>query len=96
MRKERNLLRKNWPDLRAEITAVIIQNKIPKEDFRPLSVNEDWKQIENNIIEAFCLYTPNKTPWLWNNFKLDTFSTSNFIDRPETYLDKLVEEKEKV
>lgn len=98
MRKERNLLRKNWSNLRTEIAAIISQKEIPKEDFRPLSTNEDWEQIGNNITNIFCnlSYSPKKPAWLWTDFKLDTFSIPNLTERPENYLDKLVNNQENV
>lgn len=95
MRKERYLLGKNWSNLRTLIAAVISENKISEENFRSLSTNENWKQIEKNIVKEFCSY-PKKSRWLWNNFKLDTFSTSSLANRPECCLDKLIEEKETV
>ncbi|MBJ2127143.1 DUF6756 family protein [Flavobacterium sp. IB48] len=98
MRKERNLLRKNWSNLRAEIANIINKKEISKEDFRPLSTNENWEKIENNIINIFCnLSHSNKKPtWIWTDFKLDTFALSNLAQRPENYLDKLVDEEENV
>ena len=98
MRKERNLLRKNWTDLRTEISRTIADKGLLETDFRPLSIHENWKQIEEKIYHTFCTLTyPTKRPiWLWTNFKLDTFSLSNLDDRPELYLDKLVNHVETV
>lgn len=40
---------------------------------------------------------PTQRPiWLWIDFKLDTFSLSNLEQRPELYLDRLVDETETV
>lgn len=98
MRKERNLLRKNWSDLRAEISKTIANKRISETDFRPLSIHDNWKQIEEKIYHTFCKLThPTQRPlWLWTDFKLDTFSVSNLNERPELYLDKLVDKNETV
>ncbi|MCU0328361.1 MAG: hypothetical protein MUE53_05155 [Chitinophagales bacterium] len=98
MRKQRNLLRKNWSDLTAEISKAIADIGIPDTDFRSLSIHDNWKQIEEKIYQTFCTLThPTQRPiWLWTNFKLDTFSLSNLHDRPELYLDKLVDKTETV
>lgn len=98
MKKERNFFRKNWTDLRTEISKTIANKGLLETDFRPLSINENWKQIEENIYHTFCKLThPVQRPiWLWTDFKLDTFSLSNLKDRPELYLDKLVNQAETV
>jgi hypothetical protein len=98
MRKERNLLRENWTDLRSEISKTIANKRILETDFRPLSIHDNWKQIEEKIYRTFCTLThPTKRPlWLWTDFKLDTFSITNLYDRPELYLDKLIDKTETV
>jgi len=98
MRKERNLLRKNWTDLRSEISKTIADKGLLETDFRPLSIHENWKQIEEQIYQTFCtLKHPTQRPvWLWTDLKLDTFSLSILHDRPELYLDKLVDKTETV
>ncbi|MBE8727910.1 DUF6756 family protein [Flavobacterium hungaricum] len=96
MNKERHLLRKNQNGLRPKIAEIISEQMILEKDFRPLSIKEDWKQIEENIYQKFCHYNRIRSTWLWNTFKLDTFSASNLSSRPETYLDQLIEESETV
>jgi len=98
MRREKNLLRKNWTDLRTKINKTIAEKGLIDTDFRPLSIHENWKQIEEKIYRTFCTLThPTQRPlWLWTNFKLNTFSFSNLDNRPELYLDKLVDKNETV
>ena len=98
MRKERNLLRTNWTDLRAEISKTIAEKGLLENDFRPLSPFENYREIEEKIYSTFCrLKHPTQRPlWLWTDFKLDTFSLSSLDNKPEFYLDKLVEKTEVV
>lgn len=97
MRKERNYLRKNWSMFRTLVAKAVRENDIAASDFRPLSVHDNWQQIEANIYHTFCtlshpVYRPER---LWNHFKLDTYSTFN-IDWPAQYLDQLIDETETV
>ncbi|WP_300671884.1 DUF6756 family protein [Soonwooa sp.] len=98
MRKERNLLRENWADLRTEINKAIADQGILDSDFRSLPIHGNWQQIEDKIYHTFCKLThPTQKPlWLWTNFKLDTFSLSNLETRPELYLDSLIDNTETV
>ncbi|MVN23520.1 DUF6756 family protein [Mucilaginibacter arboris] len=98
IRKNKNLLRKTWTNLRAEISKVIAEKQIVEADFRPLSIYENWEQIEEKVYQTFCnsINSKKRPVWLWTNFKLDTFSLSNLQNRPEVYLDKLVEKNEKI
>jgi len=91
-------MRKSWTDLRSEISNVITEKGLLEKDFRPLSVYENWEKIEEKIYHKFCTLTlPTQRPlWLWENFKLDTFSFSNKQKRPELYLDELVDGDETV
>ncbi len=98
MRKERSLLRRNWTNLRAEISKTIVAKGLLESDFRPLSIRDNWKHIEEKIYSTFCKLThPTKSyAWLWTDFKLDTYSVSMLNERPELYLDRLVDEDETI
>lgn len=98
MRKERNIQRKKWTDLRAEIAKTIADNGLLETDFRPLSVHENWQQIEDNIYNTFCSMTNavQRQDRLWTHFKLDTFSLAASETRPESYLSSLVDAAETV
>ena len=93
-------MKRSWTDLRVEISKVIAEKGLLEEDFRPLSIYENWEQIEEKLYHKFCaLRHPTQRPrWLWEYFKLDIFalSGSNRQERPELYLDKLVDENETV
>ena len=92
--KERHILRHNWESLRAEIERIIVDKKLYTTDFKRLNIHEGWKALEENIYYTFCKFDhPTKrTVWLWEHFKLDTFSL--VIEQPYKYLDKLVDKDE--
>ncbi|MFH6993734.1 DUF6756 family protein [Flavobacterium sp. FlaQc-48] len=98
MVKKRHLLRKEWASLRTEIAQITESKNIPETEFRPLSIYDKWDKIEEKIYRSFCTsgYSSKKKRWLWIFFKLDTFSLSNLPERPENYLDKLIDESETV
>lgn len=100
MRKKRHILNKNWANLRAKISQVAKEKGLLESDFRPLSVHENWEQIEEQIYQTFCSRTHHsqRPAWLWNYFKLESHSHSctYLPNRPETYLDKLVDTEETV
>lgn len=96
-RKKRNLLRKNWAPLRAEIERIISEESIDTADFRALSIWEEWETIQRKIYETFCgvKHYKKASGWLWENFKLGTTSLSlREVPRHETLL-KLVDPQEK-
>ncbi|GEM_PF-1100975 len=97
MRKERSLLRRNRKDYRVVISEIINSLDIAAADFRPLSVHENWQQIEANIYHTFCSIShPGYKPVpLWNHFKLYSYTTFS-MPRPEQYLDQLIDESEMV
>lgn len=86
-----------WTDLRKEIEKIRKDFSLRDNQFRPLGLNE-WQEIENKIYQTFCKLTHHKSRpvWLWEHFKLDTFSLSNLKNRPEIYLDRLIDENETV
>lgn len=92
----RHILRQNWVGLRAEIEKVIKENKLSSKDFKALNINDDWQAIEDNVYHTFCnLDHPTLRPvWLWEHFKLDTFSIA--VDQPYKFLDQLVDSEETV
>ena len=96
MTKKRHISRHNWENLRAEIESIIKDNKLSPTDFKALSIQDEWKEIEENIFHRFCkLDHPTQRPvWLWEQFKLDSFSIA--IDQPYLLLDKLVDNDETV
>lgn len=84
--------------MRAAISKVIADKGLLETEFRPLSIHENWKQIEENIYQTFCTLTHHSSRpiWLWTAFKLNTFSVSNLEERPEHYLDRLINDDETV
>ncbi len=102
MRKERTLKGKgkkaNWTNLRTEISKAITNNRLLESEFRPLTMYEDWKEIEEKIYQKFCNinHPKHRHTWLWEHFKLETFIYSKLENIPEFYLDKLVEQNETV
>lgn len=94
--KNRLILQHNWESLRAEIKSIIKDNKFSPTDFKELSIYDDWKSIEENIYHTFCKleHSTNRPVWLWENFKLDTFSIA--VDQPYKLLDQLVDNDEAV
>ena len=94
--KDRHILRQNWESLRADIESIIKDNKLSSTSFKALSIHDDWKAIEENIYHTFCrLDHPTQRPvWLWENFKLDTFSIA--VDQSFKLLDQLVDIDETV
>ncbi len=82
--------------MRADIENIIKDSKLSPTDFRALSIYDDWKTIEENIYHKFCkLDNPTQRPiWLWEYFKLDTFSI--VVEQPYKFLDQLVDSEEAV
>lgn len=89
-------MRNDWEILRADIESIIEDNNLSSNDFKALSIYDEWKGIEENIYHTFCnLDHPTQRPiYLWEHFKLDTFS---IIDH-QAYklLDQLVDSDEVV
>jgi len=85
-----------WTDLRKEIEKICKDFSLTEAQFRPLALNE-WQEIENKIYKTFFKLTLHKSRpvWLWEHFKLDTFSVSN-ENKPYLYLDKLIDDSETV
>lgn len=96
MTKDRHILRDSWESLRADIESIIKDQKLSTTDFQALSIHYDWKAIEENIYHTFCkLDHPTQRPiWLWEYFKLDTFSIA--VDQSYKLLDQLVDSSETV
>lgn len=85
-----------WTDLRNEIETIRKDFSLTDTQFRPLGLN-DWQEIEEKIYQTFCNLTHYKSRpiWLWERFKLDTFSIST-EQNPYLYLDKLIDGTETV
>jgi len=85
-----------WDNLRQNIEVIVKELNIPREDFQPLGIYDDWEQIEQKIYDKFCdvNYPNNKPVWLWEHFKLKT--TSLPLEARFNLLEKLVEPKEDV
>jgi hypothetical protein len=89
-------MRYDWENLRADIESIIKDKGLSANDFKALSTHDDWKGIEQRIYDTFCrLDYPTQRPiWLWEYFKLDTFST--LVNHPYKLLTQLIDNDEKV
>ncbi|MGI4865781.1 MAG: DUF6756 family protein [Janthinobacterium lividum] len=87
----------NALSLRAEIEKIRHQLAIPEDQFRPLGLQE-WPGIREKIYHIFCrLDDPIVRPiWLWEYFKLETYTWYQPGILPDFLLEKLVEEQETV
>lgn len=85
-----------WTDLRKKIENIRSSFRYTDTQFRPLGL-KDWQEIEDKIYQTFCKLTNFKSRpvWLWEHFKLDTFSVST-EPKPYLYLDKLIDDTETV
>ncbi len=92
-----------WDDsLSVEIKHVIRDKNIESSDFRSLSVTENLLGIEDRIYDTFCSYRGfsykndriEKPVWLWEFFKLDTYSISSDYATSYKYLNWLVDKDE--
>lgn len=90
--------RYDWLPLRSAICRAVLDKKIRKEDFRPLSLHENHKVTEEKIYHTFCqLEHPTLRPnWIWQNFKRDYSVIPDLKDRPERYLHHLINHDETV
>lgn len=72
--KNRNILRKEWPFLRADIERSRKELKINDGEFRELNINE-WNVVQANIEKHFLYQRPSNVgrSWLWNDLKTETF-----------------------
>ena len=79
-----------------DIEGIIKDKRILETDFKAISIHDNWNEIENRIYHTFCeLNHPAQRPiWLWEYFKLDTFSI--VIEQPYKFLDQLVDNDETV
>ena len=71
--KKRNILRKDWPFLRADIERAKKELDIKKSDFRALNINE-WNAVQSNIEIHFLYERPSnvRRSWLWDDLKVET------------------------
>jgi hypothetical protein len=85
-----------WEEQRIDIENITREYHISRADFAPLDIHADWAGIEERIYHTFCrLDHPTARPiWLWEKFKLDTFSM--VVDFPFSILDKLVDHEEEI
>lgn len=84
-----------WTSLRQEIEQIRNKLKIPDDLFQAVSLN-DWKAIEDNICNTFCKFnSKNRTGWLWNCLKQESFSLS-FEVFPAKVIDELLQDEAKV
>ena len=86
-RKNRHILKREWPGLRAEIAGIIKEEKIAETQFRALGVHENWDVIEEKILATFC-DSIQRPVWLWEHLKLA--SSSFRVAHPEDYLTGLI------
>jgi hypothetical protein len=84
-----------WTPLRKEIEQIRKDLGLTDAQFRPLGLH-DWQAIEGKIFQTFCKppQPKSKPIWLWEYFKLDTASIA--IERPNNFLDKLIDDHETV
>jgi hypothetical protein len=82
-----------WSPLRTQISQICKQLSIPKERFKPVSLNE-WENIQGKILEKFSY--PNHTGWIWERLKGDTYAIQFDYDYPIDQLIRLVDHSEKV
>ncbi len=85
-----------WTSLRKEIELIRKDFGLTNSQFQPLNINE-WAEIEEKIYQIFCnvTYYNSKPTWLWEFFKLETFSIPN-LPNPYLILDKLIDNQETV
>jgi hypothetical protein len=85
------LQRKKWEDLRTDIDTIIRENDISPDDFKALSIHDEWQKIEENIYHTFCrLDHPTSRPvWLWEYFKLNKAYSP--VSYPLEILEQLVD-----
>ncbi|MFN8145166.1 MAG: DUF6756 family protein [Bacteroidia bacterium] len=85
-----------WTDLRKEIEKIRKDFDLTDHQFKTLGLN-DWQEIEEKVYRTFCKLTNNNSRpvWLWNSFKLDTFSIS-VEQKSFKYLDKLIDHGETI
>ncbi len=83
-----------WTNLRKEIEKICKELSISNSQFQPLRMKE-WEEIENKIYQTFCKLTYYKSQpvWLWNHFKLNTFSIST-EKKSYHYLNQLIDNNE--
>ena len=94
--KRRNILRKEWSNLRTEIERSRKELDLEQEMFLPLNII-DWKLVLSKIEDKF-LYkrkANHNRSWLYNDFKLDTYSIACLTDPCES-LHLLIESDEKI
>ncbi|MCC2545502.1 hypothetical protein LJY25_03530 [Hymenobacter sp. BT175] len=60
-----------WSDLRVEIEQARQALQLAEQDFAPLSITTDWRELEERVYQTFCeLFHPTVRPlWLWEHFK---------------------------
>jgi len=94
--KKRNILRKEWPFLKADIERVRKELNIPIKHFRELNINE-WKAVQSKIETNFLYERPAiaQRSWLWDDVKVETFGIGCYHD-PYEKLGLLIDKKEMV
>ena len=94
--KKRNILRKEWPFLRADIERVRKELNINENEFKELNINE-WNTIQTNIETYFLNKRPSnvKRSWLWGDLKSETFGIACEND-PYEKLELLIDKNELV
>ena len=82
--------------MRRDIEKITQDLNIASTDFNSLGIYEDWHKIEEKIYNTFCqIDHPKSRPiWLWEYFKLDTYSLS--IKNPYQMLEQLVNPNEEI
>ena len=86
-----------WTELRQNIETIRQENKIPEDEFKPVDIHS-WRHIQEKIFSTFCNIQSHKDNfnWLWEDFKLDTYSVRFDRNWPFDSLLQLIDNSEKV
>ncbi len=86
---------KEWSDVRAEMIQLKTQMKLTDDEFRVLSLYDDYKGIEETIYQTFCKIENGKSRpvWLWECLKQEVYS-AYLSEQPENHLAELIDSNE--
>lgn len=87
---------KEWDEIRAELSSLKSNFNFNDDEFRLLSPYDNWREIQNNIYQTFCKNSPlHHLPTIWQNLD-KSYSVGCLTDRPEIYLNQLIDNNEKI
>ncbi len=88
---------KEWSDTKANIMQAKQQLNISDDEFRMLSPYENHQGIQEKIYQTFCNLQGKLRPvWIWGSLKFAKYEIADTPELPETYLDKLIDNDEKI